>query len=86
MTVRRLSISVPPEVEESIRGAAAGAGLSVSAWLADVAARAAVVEDGRKAVREYESEHGALSQDDRRQARQVLDELGVGDGSRAAAG
>lgn len=44
MGVRRLSISVPPEVEQSIRVAAAGAGLPVSNWLAEVAAQAALVQ------------------------------------------
>ena len=78
MGVRRLSISVPPEVEQNIRVAAAGAGLPVSAWLARVATHAAVLEDGRRAVREYESEHGALSEIGRVEARRVLDELGVG--------
>lgn len=85
MGVRRLSISVPVEVEESIRGAAAGAGLSVSAWLADVAARAALLEDGRRAVREHEAEHGSLPPEERRRARRTLDALGVG-AAEAAAG
>jgi hypothetical protein len=86
MGVRRLSISVPPEVEENIRVAAAGAGLPVSTWLAQVATHAAVVEDGRRAVREYEAEHGSLSERSRAQARRVLDELGVGQPGRQAAG
>ncbi|WP_125774253.1 DUF1778 domain-containing protein [Antribacter gilvus] len=37
MTVRKLSISVPPEVEELIKAAAEAQGTSVSAWLADAA-------------------------------------------------
>ena len=78
MGVRRLSISVAPEVEQNIRVAAAGAGLPVSTWLAQVATHAAVLEDGRRAVREYESEHGALSEVSRAEARRVLDELGIG--------
>lgn len=86
MGVRRLSISVPPEVEENIRVAAAGAGLPVSTWLAQVATHAAVVEDGRRAVREYEAEHGSVSERSRAQARRVLDELGVGQPGRRAAG
>lgn len=86
MGVRRLSISVPPEVEENIRVAAAGAGLSVSAWLAQVATHAAVLEDGRRAVSEYQAEHGTLSQGSRAVAREVLDELGVGQPVRRAAG
>jgi hypothetical protein len=86
MGVRRLSISVPPEVEENIRVAAAGAGLPVSAWLARVATHAAVLQDGRRAVREYEAEHGGLGQGSRAEARRVLDELGVGQPGQPAAG
>jgi hypothetical protein len=78
MGVRRLSISVPPQVEQSIRVAAAGAGLPVSAWLAEVAAQAALVQDGHRAVREHEAEHGRLDGGSRAEARQVLDGLGIG--------
>lgn len=85
MSVRRLSISVVPEVEESIRAAAAAAGLPVSAWLAQVAMHAAVLEDGRRAVREHEAEHGSLKDDSRVAARRVLDQLGVGQPGRTAA-
>lgn len=73
-----MSISVPAEVEETIRMAAAGADLPVSAWLARVAAHVAVLEEGRRAVGEYEAEHGSLSEDSRAEARRVLDELEVG--------
>jgi len=86
MSVRRLSISVPPEVEENIRTAAATAGLPVSTWLAQVAAHAAVVEDGRRAVREHEAEHGRVGRASRAEARRVLDELGVRQPDRRAAG
>lgn len=85
MGVRRLSISVAPEVEENIRAAAAAADLPVSAWLARVATHAAVLEDGRRAVREYEAEHGTLTDRSRAEARRVLDQLGVGEPSRRAA-
>ena len=68
MTVRNLSISVPPELEETIKAAAAEEGKPVSTWLAEAAtekARAAAQHAaGRAAARElvteYESEHGAL--------------------------
>lgn len=80
MSVRRLSISVAPEVEENIREAAAEAGIPVSTWLARVATQAAVIEDGRRAVHEHEAEHGSLSETSRADARRVLDQLGVGHG------
>jgi hypothetical protein len=85
MTVRKLSISVPPEVEATIKAAAAGEGKPVSAWLAEAAtekARAAALQAaGRAAAREliaeYESEHGPLPAASRQRARQFLAETGL---------
>ena len=85
MTVRKLSISVPAEVEETIKAAAADEGKPVSAWLAEAAtekARAAVLHAaGRTAAREliaeYEQEHGPLPAESRRRARQFLIEAGL---------
>jgi hypothetical protein len=84
MGVRRLSISLPAEVEESVREAAAEAGLSVSAWLARAAEHAARIEAGRRAVREYEAEHGPFTQEERDWARRVLEEHGVIGGDAAS--
>jgi hypothetical protein len=85
MTVRKLSISVPAELEETIKAAAAAEGKPVSAWLAEAAtekARAAARHaDGRVAARElvteYESEHGPLPAASRQRARQFLVETGL---------
>jgi hypothetical protein len=85
MTVRKLSISVPPEVEETIRAAAAADGKPVSAWLAEAATEkartAALQAAGRAAARElvadYETEHGPLPAASRQRARQFLTETGL---------
>ncbi len=85
MTARKLSISVPPEVEETIKAAAAEEGKPVSAWLAEAAtekARAAALQAaGRTAARElvaeYEHEHGPLPAESRQRARQFLEEAGL---------
>ena len=85
MTVRKLSISVPAEVEATIKAAAAGEGKPVSAWLAEAAtekARAAALQAaGRAAAREliaeYEKEHGPLPAASRQRARQFLAETGL---------
>jgi len=85
MTVRKLSISVPAEVEETIKAAAAEEGKPVSTWLAEAAtekARAAALHAaGRAAARElvteYESEHGPLPAASRQRARQFLVETGL---------
>ena len=85
MTVRKLSISVPPEVEETIKAAAADEGKPVSAWLAEAAtekAQAAVRHAaGRAAAREliadYENDHGPLPAASRQRAREFLLEAGL---------
>jgi hypothetical protein len=85
MTVRKLSISVPAEVEETIKAAAADEGKPVSAWLAEAAtekARAAALQAAGRAaaqelVAEYESEHGPLSAASRQRAREFLAEAGL---------
>jgi regulator of protease activity HflC (stomatin/prohibitin superfamily) len=85
MTVRKLSISVPPEVEETIKAAAAAEGKPVSAWLAEAAtekARASALHAaGRAAARElvaeYETEHGPLPTASRQRACQFLIEAGL---------
>ncbi len=95
MTARKLSISVPPEVEETIKAAAAGEGKPVSAWLAEAATEkartAALQAAGRAAARElvaeYETQHGPLPAASRQRARQFLIETGLlDDQPEAAAG
>jgi hypothetical protein len=93
MTVRKLSISVPAEVEETIKAAAADEGKPVSAWLAEAAtekARAAALHAaGRAAIREliaeYEQEHGPLPAESRKRAREFLIESGLLDDERPRA-
>lgn len=77
MAVSRLSISMPIEAEERIRAAADHAGLSVSAWVVDVATHAAIIEQGKRGVREYEAEYGAFSPEASEAADAILDRLGV---------
>ena len=84
MTARKLSISVPPEIEEIIKAAAGGEGKPVSAWLAEAATEkahtAAIQTAGRAAARElvtdYEREHGPLPAASRQRAREFLAEVG----------
>ena len=78
MTARKLSISVPADVEETIKAAAAEEGKPVSAWLAEAAVEkaqaAAAHAAGRAAAREmiaeYESEQGPIPDESRRRARE----------------
>lgn len=75
MAVRRLSVSLRPEVEERIREAAESAGLSISAWIAQAAERAAIVAAGRRAIRQFEAEHGPPPEEAIEWADRVLREL-----------
>jgi hypothetical protein len=85
VTVRKLSISVPADVEESIKAAAAAEGKPVSAWLAEAATAKAKADAshlaGRAAalelIAEYEHEHGPLPEQSRQRARQFLAEAGL---------
>jgi hypothetical protein len=85
VTARKLSISVPPEVEETIKAAAAVEGKPVSAWLAEAAVEkahaASLHAAGRAAARElvaeYEVERGQLPDESRQRARQFMMEAGL---------
>ena len=85
MTVRKLSISVPCEVKETIKAAAASERKPVSAWLAGAAtekARAAALHAAdraaaRELVSEYETKHGPLPAESRQRAHQFLIEAGL---------
>jgi uncharacterized protein with PIN domain len=92
MTVRKLSISVSPEVEQMIKIAAEQAGVSVSAWLAAAAMSQAGYEkklaEGRAAAKEliaeYEAEFGPIPPHYREEARQALIDYGLIQETKAA--
>jgi hypothetical protein len=69
MAVRRKrSISIPPELDAEIAAAAAAAGLSYSAWLAQTAQKEFIIRAGLEAVSRYEAEHGPFTPDEIAQA------------------
>ena len=68
------SISLPPALASAIDEAAAEEGTSVSAWLAESAARRLRLEDWQRVLAEWETEHGALTDDERAEARAVVRE------------
>lgn len=85
MTVHKLSISMPPEVEEIIKAAAAQDGKSVSAWVTEAATEKAKA-DARHAealaaaeelMAESEREHGPVPEETRHRNREFLRELGL---------
>jgi hypothetical protein len=65
----KLAITVDPDVYDGVVEAAAQAGKSVSAWITAAAREALLIEDGLRAVAEWEAEHGELTDDELRAAR-----------------
>jgi hypothetical protein len=62
MAVRKKrSISMPPELDTQIADAAAQAGMSYSAWLADTARKEFTIRAGLAAVSQFEADHGAFT-------------------------
>ena len=62
MAVRKKrSISMPPELDAEIAAAAAEAGLSYSAWLADTARKEFTIRAGLAAVSQFEQDHGTFT-------------------------
>ena len=71
-TVDRFSITMPPELGEAVRLAAAQADLSVSAWLAAAAGDRLRNDLLGAALDEWELEHGAFSPDELARATAAL--------------
>ena len=62
MAVRKKrSISMPPDLDAEIAAAADQAGLSYSAWLAEVVRKEFTIRAGLDAVWQFEHEHGAFT-------------------------
>ena len=62
MAVRKKrSISMPPDLDAEIAAAAARAGMSYSAWLADTARKEFAIRAGLAAVSQFEQDHGTFT-------------------------
>lgn len=58
---KKRSISMPPDLDAEIAIAAAQAGMSYSAWLADTARKEFTIRAGLAAVRQFEQDRGAFT-------------------------
>ena len=56
------SVSFPPDLAKAIDAPAEASGTSFSAWIAETASHRLRLEAGRRAVAEWESDHGPLSE------------------------
>jgi hypothetical protein len=69
MAVRKKrSISMPPDLDAEIVAAAAQAGMSYSAWLADTARKEFTIRAGLAAVSQFEADHGACTPEEATEA------------------
>ena len=65
---KKRSISMPPDLDAEIAEAAAEAGLSYSAWLADTARKEFTIRAGLAGVSQFEQEHGGFSAEEMSEA------------------
>jgi hypothetical protein len=75
MSVRKLSIALEESVAAAALRAAQTAGVSLSAWLSRAAVHQLALERDRRAVVAWERDHGALTDEELRDADAVLDKL-----------
>lgn len=74
----KLAITVDADVHARVIEAAAGEGVSVSAWMTEAARRALLVRDGLAAVAEWEAQHGSFTDEEMAAARaRVRQQLSV---------
>ncbi len=74
----KLAITVDAGVHAKLLRAAQAEGVSVSAWMTAAARQALLVRAGLAAVREWELEHGALTEQELQAARRRLASSGRG--------
>ncbi len=75
MSVRKFSVALDENVAASASRAAQTAGVSLSAWLSRAAVHELALERGRRGVIAWEREHGALKDEELRDADALLDQL-----------
>jgi hypothetical protein len=75
MAVKKISVALDPDVVEAAAVAAEAHGQSLSSWLNDAARSRLVLERGRRAVQDWQDEHGVLSPEERASAEALFDEL-----------
>ncbi|HXN32566.1 MAG TPA: hypothetical protein VN894_11910 [Polyangiaceae bacterium] len=75
MSVRKLSVALDERIAASASRAAQTAGVSLSAWLSRAAVHELALDRGRRAVVAWEREHGALTDEELRDADELLGKL-----------
>jgi hypothetical protein len=84
MAVKKVSVALEHDVAEAAASVARARGQSLSSWLNEAARSQLRIEHGLAAVREWEQEHGALTDDERVAAHDTLKALLAGPSRRRA--
>ena len=74
MALDRLSITVDAELGRAVREAAAAEGMSVSSWASEALAQRVRNHFLREALDAWEAEDGPITEEDRAEAKRILDE------------
>jgi HicB family len=81
----KLAITVDPDVHRRVVAAAAAEGVSVSAWITSAARQTLLIQDGIQAVREWEADNGAFTDEEMEEAhRRVAAEIEAAEQRRSA--
>lgn len=77
MAVTKLSVALDERVASAARVAATRDGMSLSAWLSRAAEQAVRVDEGLRAVADWEADHSPITAAERAAADALLDTLAV---------
>jgi hypothetical protein len=69
MSALKIAISLPETLVAEVREDARAAGLSISGWLADAAARKLRRNKAREVLADFEAQHGEITADELAEAR-----------------
>ena len=75
MAVTKLSVALDERVASAARAAATRDGVSLSAWLSRAAEQAVCIDEGLRAVAEWEVEHSPITAAERAAADSLLDTI-----------
>jgi cytosine/adenosine deaminase-related metal-dependent hydrolase len=72
VATKKITITLPEEYLEQAKGLAKEAGLPLSTWIAQTVEHEARIQAGLTAMREWEAEHGAFTEEELAQAHAEL--------------
>lgn len=72
MATKKITITLPEEDLEQVKKLAKAEGLPVSTWITKVVEHKARIQAGLEAMREWEAEHGAFTEEELAEADALL--------------